>query len=176
MRRHDGTPWIHSFAHGRTIYELKYDAAGIRKAMEAVAKEDVVKTFVKLMVQADLDAEELQNLRALAKTLSGVGLREIDGMLKAVQRKKSEQRAKEERKRRIAERRDPRPSIRAPVADDPWLPAMGVLNEIIGAIKAATPPLRDIDGVLTRVRKLPVPNMHAFTSSEANAETEEDNT
>ena len=26
MRRADGTPWIHSFAHGRTIYELKLDA------------------------------------------------------------------------------------------------------------------------------------------------------
>ena len=26
MRRADGTPWIHSFAHGRTIYELKHDA------------------------------------------------------------------------------------------------------------------------------------------------------
>ena len=26
MRRADGIPWIHSFAHGRTIYELKLDA------------------------------------------------------------------------------------------------------------------------------------------------------
>ena len=34
MRRADGTPWIHSFAHGRTIYELKHDAASVRKAME----------------------------------------------------------------------------------------------------------------------------------------------
>ena len=23
LRRPDGTPWIHSFAHGRTVYELK---------------------------------------------------------------------------------------------------------------------------------------------------------
>ena len=28
MRRADGTPWINSFAHGRTVYELKLDAAG----------------------------------------------------------------------------------------------------------------------------------------------------
>ena len=34
MRRSDGTPWIHSFAHGRTIYELKHDAGSVRKAME----------------------------------------------------------------------------------------------------------------------------------------------
>ena len=45
MRRADGTPWIHSFARGRTIYELKHDAASVRKAMEQAAKDDVVATF-----------------------------------------------------------------------------------------------------------------------------------
>ena len=38
---------------------------------------------------------------------------------------------------------------------------------------AARPPARDIDGDAMRVRKLPVPNMHAFTQSEANVEPEE---
>ena len=45
MRRADGTPWIHSFAHGRTIYALKLDVAGVRKALEAAAKDDVVATM-----------------------------------------------------------------------------------------------------------------------------------
>ena len=27
MRRDDGSLWIHSYAHGRSIYELKFDAA-----------------------------------------------------------------------------------------------------------------------------------------------------
>ena len=48
MRRADGTPWIHSFAHGRTIYELKHDAAAVRKAMEKAAKDEVVATFALL--------------------------------------------------------------------------------------------------------------------------------
>jgi len=33
MRRADGTPWIHSFAHGRIIYELKHDAASVREVI-----------------------------------------------------------------------------------------------------------------------------------------------
>src|SRR5262249_14513706 len=33
MRHDDGTPWIHSFAHGRTIYKLKHDAASVREVM-----------------------------------------------------------------------------------------------------------------------------------------------
>ena len=41
---------------------------------------------------------------------------------------------------------------------------MDVLNEVIGAVVADMPPARNIDGDATRVRKLPVPNMHAFTS------------
>ena len=45
MRRADGTPWIHSFAHGRTIYELKHDAASVRKAMEAAEKNEVAATL-----------------------------------------------------------------------------------------------------------------------------------
>src|SRR5262249_28570947 len=32
MLRADGTPWIHSFAHGRTIYELKYSGSTVRAA------------------------------------------------------------------------------------------------------------------------------------------------
>ena len=58
MRRADGTPWIHSFAHGRTIYALKHDVTSVRKAMEQAAKEEVVATFALLAAGADLDAIE----------------------------------------------------------------------------------------------------------------------
>ena len=67
MRRTDGTPWIHSFAHGRTIYELKQDAASVRKAMEKAAKDDVIATFTRLAASGDLDPVDLAELRQLAK-------------------------------------------------------------------------------------------------------------
>ena len=175
MRRADGTPWIHSFAHGRTIYELKYDATSVRKAMEKAAKEEVVATFALLAADADLDAIELADLRQLAKKLSGVGLRVIDGALKAAQQKQAAQDAMAARARRAARRQDPRPQIRAPFPDEPWLPQMGVLNDVIGKVTTARPPARDIDGDAMQVRKLPVPNMHAFTQSEVNVEPEETN-
>ena len=47
---------------------------------------------------------------------------------------------------------------------------MSVINEVIGKVAATRPPVRNIDDDTTRVRKLPVPNMHAFT----NANPEED--
>ena len=94
MRRADGTPWINSFAHGRTVYELKHDAASVRRAMEKAAKDDVVATFTRLAAGADLDAVELAELRQLAKTLSGAGLRVIDDALKAALQKQAGQEAK----------------------------------------------------------------------------------
>jgi hypothetical protein len=173
MLRPDGTPWIHSFAHGRTIYELKHDAASVQKAMQSAAKNEVVATLVRLAVIADLDAIEETESRQLAKELSGVGLNPIKATLKAARAKQAGQDAQWRRAQHAVQRQDPRPQILAPLPDAPFLPEMDVLNEVIGAVVAARPPSRDIDDHATRVRKLPVLDMHAFTQSGANAEPEE---
>ena len=68
--------------------------------------------------------------------------------------------------RQSANRQDPRPLIQAPYMSAPWLPEMGILDEVIGAVTASIPPVRNIDGDITRVRKLSVPDMHAFTGKE----------
>jgi hypothetical protein len=166
MRRTDGTPWIHSFAHGRAIYELKYDLASVRRAMEAAEAGDAVKTFVRLAVIADLDAVELEELRQFAKERSTAGLRAIDTVFKAAVKQHAAQQAATARARYAANRQDPRPLLEAPLLTAPWLPEMGVLNEVIGKVTNSTPPVRNIDDDTTRVRKLPVPNMHAFIGEE----------
>jgi hypothetical protein len=61
----------------------------------------------------------MADLRRLAKELSGVGLRVIDGALKAAQKKQAAQNAMRARARRAASRQDPRPRIRAPLNDEP---------------------------------------------------------
>jgi hypothetical protein len=173
MRGEDGTPWIHSFAHGRTIYELKHDAASVRKAMENAAKDEVVATYIRLATNADLDLVEREVLRQLAKKLSGINLGVIDEALKSAEQQQAVQNLKAARDHQVARRRDPRPYIQAPLPDEPWLPEMDVLNEVIGAVSAARPPARDIDGDAMQMRKLSVPNMHAFSESEVNVEPEE---
>jgi hypothetical protein len=173
MRRADGTPWINSFAHGRTIYQLKHDAASVRKAMETAAKGDVVATFTRFAASADLDPVEVAELRQLAKELSGIGLRVIDAMLKLAQQRKADQDAKAAGARQAARRQDSRPLIECPFPDEPFLPVMATLNEVISKVIAARPPSRDINDDATRVRKLPVPDTHAFSSSEVNVEPED---
>jgi hypothetical protein len=55
LRRADGIPWIHSFAHGRTIYQLKYDASAVRARLD---KGD----GVELILAAELDPVEEKQL------------------------------------------------------------------------------------------------------------------
>ena len=62
MRRASGQPFIHSFAHGRALYELRYDAESIGAALTKVAKEAVVATLAERVVQADIDAVEAEAL------------------------------------------------------------------------------------------------------------------
>jgi hypothetical protein len=166
MRRADGTIWIHSFAHGRTVYELKLNAAAVRATMERADKEAVVQLFIELAVVADLDDEEIESLRNLAAEKSGINRRTITGMLKATFEKKAAQHEQEMRIRRLAERQDPRPLIEVPRFDAPWLPQVETINDVLGRSTASEPPARDIDGVASRARKLALPGLHAFARAE----------
>lgn len=54
MRRVDGAVWINSFAHGRTVYELKLDFSSAKAALEKAGKDEVADLLVRLVLSADL--------------------------------------------------------------------------------------------------------------------------
>ena len=170
MRRADGTVWIHSFAHGRTDYELKYTFSAARAELETASKDKVADLFVRLALAGDLGADEVEELRNLAHEKSGVNKRTLDKILENARRDAIAQRRATEREERLAQRRDPRPQIPAPLTDAPWLPQMELLDEVLGASQEAEPPMRDIDGVITRARVRRTPNMHTLTALGANQE------
>lgn len=174
MLRADGTPWIHSFAHGRTIYELRYDAATIRKALATARPEEIVSTFTRLAAFGDLEENELEELTSVASRNTGVGKRAIQ---KRVARARSEHRrrnAEAEAARRAAERGDPRPSIEAPAPDAEWLPVMASLNEVLGAVDAPEPPMRDLEGYLCEIQERSIASLHLLTSTGVNSEPSPD--
>jgi hypothetical protein len=174
MQRGDGTVWIHSFAHGRSIYDLKLDAAAVEVALNEAATSDVVSVFVRRSLTADLGADELERLRDLASRLAGVGKRAVSEKLKAARAEQKKQQAREEQVRRTAERTDPRPQIPAPMPDAPWLPQMQSLNDVLGASCAAEPVMRNVEGYATMIHVRRVPGMHTLTAHGANeGETEE---
>ena len=56
----DGLPFINSFAHGHTIYRLRYDASAVRARLATAT--DAVPALVRLVGMAELDAVELTAL------------------------------------------------------------------------------------------------------------------
>jgi hypothetical protein len=174
LRRADGTLWIHSFAHGRTIYELKYDFRTAKAELEKAPKDEVADVFVRLALAGDLGEEELEELRNLAHGRTGINKRTLSHKLKAARQAAAAWHAQQEREQHLAERRDPRPQIPVRPPDAPWLTQMAVLNDVLGASLEPEPPMRDIDGVITRVRVRQTPNMHAFTALGANEEETEE--
>src|SRR6185312_9492238 len=93
------------------------------------------------------------------------GLAAIDAALKAAQDQQATSSAKAARAWQTARRRDPRPYIMAPFPDEPWLPVMDVLNEVIGAVTKDMPPSRDVDDDAAEVRLRQIPDTHAFTTA-----------
>jgi hypothetical protein len=93
MRRVDGSPWIHSFAHGRTIYELRYDADAVEKAVVAADKDMAARLFTSLAVAADLDEIEIERLKGIACEQAKIGKRALNADLKSARAAHNKQRA-----------------------------------------------------------------------------------
>jgi hypothetical protein len=102
MQRDNGTVWIHSFAHGRTVYELKHDAAAVEAALNKTAVGEVASVFVRMALTADLGADELDRLCDLAGERAKIGKRAISEKLKAARQERERHGASEEQDRRAA--------------------------------------------------------------------------
>ena len=164
MRRADGTVWINSFAHGRTVYELKHGAPEIEATLAKAKDDQVVEMFVRLAIGGDIPAPDMERLRDLVAERAGIGKRTITRAIEAAGAEQVAQQRKAERERRAAERRDPRPQIPSPAPDAPWLPQMEVLNDILGSAPASEPPMRDVGGCIVQVRLRRATDMHALTA------------
>jgi hypothetical protein len=164
MRGSDGAPWIKSFAHGGIDYRLRYDSPAVRARIERGG--DPINALVELVLSADLDEVEEKQLIDYVAKRAAVGIREVTAKLNTAKKERGRRHTAERRERQLAERNDPRPSIKAPAPDAPWLPQMQVINEVIGRVPRPLRMRRDIDGVAARKRRRAVPNTHAFTREE----------
>jgi hypothetical protein len=171
MIRQDGTPWIHSFAHGRTIYELKRDSATVRDAVNKASKDDHVRVLSRLVPDADLTTDETEALVKEAARLSGVGQRAVKAALKIGTESVNAARIEEMRTHQLAQRTDPRVQLLVPKEQDAIEPIMRTLDHVFSESKRLEPPMRNLQGALIAKRKSAPLNMHALASELANAES-----
>jgi hypothetical protein len=168
MRRADGTPWIHSFAHGHTTYELKFNARAAQTALRSTAAADVPDEFVRLVLASDLDEAEIEELRNVAHEISDIGKRPLDAKLKHARQEQAGHQVLAERERRSAERQDPRPYLAAPLTDDERVPVIISIDDVLGKQRGPEPPMRDAEGCPTDARcRVPI-MLHEMLSTGAN--------
>jgi hypothetical protein len=146
MRRADGTVWINSFAHGRTTYELKHDAASVEAAMRGADSAETANVFVRMVLLADINPDEEQRLRDLACELSGTTPRPLNARIKAARQQQEQQRAHARREQRTAQPRDRRLRLDAPDPDAERLPVILAVDEVLAGVTDAEPPMRDAEG------------------------------
>ena len=169
MRWADGTPWIHSFAHGRTIYELKLDARAAQTALRKLTAPDVPDGFVRLVLTADLDEAEIEELRNTAHEISGIGKRALDAKLKRARKEQAAQKAQADRQRRVAERQHPRAYLEAPFADAERVPVMLAIDDVLNSQHQPEPPMRDAEGRPAEARCRTPIMLHEMLTAKANS-------
>jgi hypothetical protein len=165
MRRADGAVWINSFAHGRTVYELRLDFSAAKAVLEKSPKDEAADTLVRLVLGADLEEDEAEELRNIASERSGITKTTLGRKLKRAQRDAREQRAQQDRDRRIAKRRDPRPQISLPAPTAEWLPQMQLLNDVL---RDAPTAMRNTALITAQVHTKHIPSLHLLTTKEVN--------
>ena len=168
MQRADGALWIHSFAHGRTVYDLRYDAGAVAAAIRAAPKDAMVETFLRLLPLAALEPDEETQLRDLVCELARVKVRPLDQRIKRGKDERARQQAAAERSRRAAERTDPRPRRPAPSIEDERLPVLTDLDAILVAVADPEPPMRDVEGRPTEVKVRRPLGLHALSEAGSN--------
>jgi hypothetical protein len=172
LRRADGGASIHSFAHGGTVYELQPDANWVAGKLRAAANEDLLDILLRWVpdLPPSDDDELIDIVQQRTKRLKGA----IKTAIKAAREAAARERWAEAQRRRRAQRRDPRPQLDAPARDAEFLPVMHDIVDVLGANRDPEPPVRDIDGFLTAVHVRRMPKMHLFSSTDANAEGNEE--
>jgi hypothetical protein len=166
MLEADGTPWIHSFAHGRTIYRLRYDAASVRKLLDQIADADVLNMLTRLDAQAEISETELEDLARYVKQRTSTGIRTILRNVRDARKQRAAQRMQEQRNRLLAERSDPRSRLDCPPVDAPWLPVMNTIFTIIAEAPTARRTKRGIEGLVAQPCRIVIPHTHAFSKEE----------
>ena len=65
-----------------TDYELRYDLASAKAALERESSNEAARIFVDLVLSGDVDADEVESLRDLAANRAGVGKHALERKLK----------------------------------------------------------------------------------------------
>jgi hypothetical protein len=163
----NGALFVHSFAHGGLNYSLRHDFASVKAAITKAKKADAAKLLARLMLTADCDPIEENELIKYAGERTGAGVRPVAEMLKLARLKQRRNEAQARREAHAAT--SGKVMLHAPRADAEIGPVMAEWDAILCAIQSPEPPMRDLAGWPVRVlEREPVGSLHELTSKGVN--------
>ncbi len=160
--------FISSFAHGRAFYQLRHDARTARAAIEVADPQHVVDVLCAIVPQADIEADELAGLIAIAAKQAKIGVRAIQARLKAERDRRDAARRKAAQDRQIA--LDKRLVYPLPPGNGERGPIVKLVDQTLAADQSAEPPMRDAAGNIIEVRTIEPWGLHLLTATGSNAD------
>src|SRR5262249_55323379 len=157
--------FIHSFAHGQSIYLLRHDARSAKAAIAQAPVDGLIDYAVALQAMTDMEADELADFVATVAKKAGIGVKA--GKERVA--KERREREKASRKTALASSGEGRVIRPRPAFDGELLPTTKFLDEILASDQREEPPMRDASGNLVEVRVQEPWKLHLLTADGTNA-------
>jgi len=159
--------FIHSFAHGSSIYRLRYNLDSAKAAFEQAPADGKVDYAMAILAQAELAEDEIEEFVALVKKITGVGVRALKARIKKERtERENETHAASMQSSAEADGRIVRPR---PKPNGELLPEVTFLEGLLANDGSEEPPMRNASGALVRVEEKEPWALHLLTSDSANA-------
>jgi hypothetical protein len=165
MKADDGGLLIHSFAHGRGLYQLRYDLRSAKAAIAQAPAGAVVDYAMTIFKAAELEPDELAEFAQTVSEAAEVGMREVMARINW-ERNELERARRSAAMVRIADGRISRPR---PEPDGELLPTVTFLDELLASDQREEPPMRDASGNLVEMRMREPSSLHLLTADGTNA-------
>ena len=153
MRGDDGNLFIHSFAHGRSIYLLRYDLKSAKAAFAQAPGGGTVDHAMLIFAQAELEADELDEFIRFISKSTGVGIRPLNARIKKERTKRNADASIAYMEAEAEAKADGRIVLPRPEADGELMPTVTLLDEILVRDPSNEPPMRNASGALVRVEE-----------------------
>ena len=165
MKADDGGLLIHSFAHGRGLYQLRHDVRSAKAAIAQIPPDAVVDYAIAILAMTDLEVDELEDFARSVSKIANVGVRPLMARINKDRRDRESAR----RKAAMASNADGRIIRPRPEPDGELLPTVTFLDQLLASDQREEPPMRDASGNLVEVRVREPWELHLLTADGTNA-------
>ena len=163
--RFNGGLFIKSFAHGGMGYRLVLNETMIGAMIEAAKPEDAVRVFLEAMDEAALFPGGEEALAATCAKRAEAPMTPA----RALKLLKERRNAQQEAKREASLAKDGRIVLKAPPRDGEVRKPALAIDAALAGLNSLDAPVRNLNGRLAEVVKVPTPGLHLLTAADANS-------